>query len=234
MDKILIFDIWADYAHIKKMFTTMSPLSFPFPSRTVIQGIIGAIMGIGKELNPETFIGEDISIGLRLLSPIKKVVIPHNNLKVVFKIHFSRYKDHKPQNVEFIKDPKYRIYFTCKDRTIYEKLKINLENHTSVYTISLGVSQTLANYEYVGELECVKKSSVNNFCLVNSVCGKDSVLDIEFSDLKIFTVILPNRMKNDREVIEYKEFLYESEGKSMKIKTNNYYEVSNGENIIFL
>ncbi|MDD4526520.1 MAG: type I-B CRISPR-associated protein Cas5b [Candidatus Margulisbacteria bacterium] len=234
MNNILIFDIWADYAHIKKIFTTMSPLSFPFPGRTAIQGIIGAIIGVDKSLNPEKFIDEDVLIGLSLLSSIKKVVIPHNNLKVTSKIHFSHYEDHKPQNVEFIKDPKYRIYFACKDKNVYEELKVKLESHTSVYTISLGISQTLANYEYIGEYGCLQKTSTNEFCLINSVCDKSSVLDIEFGELKIFTVILPNRMKNDREVIEYKEFIYESDGNPIKIKTNKYYEVSNGENIIFL
>ncbi|OGI12330.1 MAG: type I-B CRISPR-associated protein Cas5 [Candidatus Margulisbacteria bacterium GWF2_35_9] len=235
MIKVLVFDIWADYAMVKKIFTTMSPLSFPFPGRTTLQGIIGAIIGIDKKENPENFIGEGIEIGLRILNPVKKVVIPHNNIKVTSKKHFSRFDEHKPQNIEFIKDPKYRIYFsTASEGNIYKMLKNNLINHHSIYTISIGISQTLANFDFVGEYNAEEKSAENEFVLLSTVCTKDNVKDIDFSSSKVFTVVLPNRMKNDREVTEYKEFIYEAEGGQLLIKTDKYYPLPNGENIVFL
>lgn len=234
VNKLLVFDVWSDYAHIKKVFTTMSPLSFPFPGRTALQGIIGAITGIDKKDNPEFFIGQNFYIGLRVLNPIKKVVIPHNNLKVTSKKHFIRYEDHKPQNIEFIKDPKYRIYFTCRDNVFYDKLKKYLVNHLSIYTPSIGIAQTLANFVFVGEFDFEKKIASNNYVQINSVCEKSVVSDIDFGASKIFTVVLPNRMKNDREVVEYKEFIYDADASILKIKIDSYYSVSNGDNIVFL
>ena len=233
-NKLLIFDLFAEFGQIKKVFTTMSPLSFPFLSRTALQGVLGAIIGIEKSINPERFISENTHIGLRILNPVKKLVIPHNNLKVISKTHFSRFEQHKPTNIEFLKDVKYRIYFTTEDSEVYQQLKTNLENHLSFYTITIGLSQCLANYKYIGEYKySIEKSK--EFIQIDSVCVKAFIENIDFGINKVFTVILPVRMKNDREVIEYTEYVYEADAKPLKMKINHsYLKVSNGENIVFL
>ena len=46
--KVLVFDIWADYGHFRKFYTTTSPLTFSFPAPSTIAGILGAIYGAGK------------------------------------------------------------------------------------------------------------------------------------------------------------------------------------------
>lgn len=51
MDKMLVFDVWGDYAHFRRFYTTTSPLSFPIPPRTALCGLIGAIIGLEKEGN---------------------------------------------------------------------------------------------------------------------------------------------------------------------------------------
>lgn len=48
--KVLAFDIWADYAHFRKFYTTTSPLTFSFPPPPTIAGILGAIYGTEKKL----------------------------------------------------------------------------------------------------------------------------------------------------------------------------------------
>ena len=52
-EKILCFELFGDYAQFRKFFTNMSPLSFSIPPRTVLSGIVGAILGIDKQVNPE-------------------------------------------------------------------------------------------------------------------------------------------------------------------------------------
>ena len=39
-EKLLAFDIWGDYAYFRRGYTTTSTVSFPFPSRTTISGLI--------------------------------------------------------------------------------------------------------------------------------------------------------------------------------------------------
>lgn len=233
-NKILVFDLFSDWGQVKKVFTTMSPLSFPFPSRTVLQGIIGAIIGIDKKINPETFIDENTNIAIRIINPIKKSVVPHNNIKVTSKSHFSRFDSHKPTNIEFLKDTKFRVYFTTENLDIYNKLKTQLENHCSVYTISIGLSQCLANFEYIGEFDYQIKKTSDKVC-INSAFRKNGVIEIDFDERKVFTVILPVRMKNDREVIDYQEYIYEADGKDISSKVDyDIIEVNNEERIVFL
>ncbi|MCB5262649.1 MAG: CRISPR-associated protein Cas5, partial [Candidatus Cloacimonetes bacterium] len=100
-DKILCFELFGDYAQFRKFFTNMSPLSFSIPPRTVLTGIIGAILGIDKLKNPETFSGQNSFIALRLMSPVKKTKIAHNYLKTSSLKQVYDFAEHKPTNVEF-------------------------------------------------------------------------------------------------------------------------------------
>ncbi len=229
---ILVFDIFADYAQFKKYFTNMSPLTFPLPSRTVISGIIGAIIGIDKGENPESFSKKKSFIALKINNSARKIKLPTNYLKTVSKTHFSKFKEHKPTNVEYLKNPSYRIYFYHKENGIYEKLKNNLEKHKSVYTLNLGISSCLANFSYIGEYKVQKKKSSS--VRISSVIPNDKIKNIIFEDkVVVQKCTLPNIMLNDREVTEYKEFLYEVNGNKVSVDIEKYYRINDlGENII--
>ena len=229
--KILGFDLFADYGQLKKYYTTMSPLSFSIPSGTVLRGILGAIIGIDKEENPEYFHGVKMALCLR--APVKKVVIPENLLKTVSKRHFSRYEQHKPTNIEFVKDARFRLYLQSDDEEIYRQLKQHLFAHTSVYTISLGISEALANFDSVEETQIAKTDSDSR--TIHSIIPVDQINnhDIDFGELELFTVQLPMKMKNDREVIEYREFLFERRGEAVTGSVSNLCELENGHHVLF-
>ena len=78
MSKVIVFDIWGNYAHFRKPYTTTSPLTYSIPSRTVLTGIIGAIMGIEKGKNNEILNYSNCNLSLKILNPIKKVLINQN------------------------------------------------------------------------------------------------------------------------------------------------------------
>lgn len=228
--KLLIFDIFADYGFVKKNYTTMSPLTFSILPRTVISGIIGAIVGNDKESNPEYFL-EGSFISQKVVNEIKKVCLPQNLLKTTSKKHFYNFEEHKPTNIELLKDLKYRIYFSHSDSAFYDKVKEFLSSHCSFYTVSIGSAQYLADYRYAGEYEAELVSD-DAFISIDSVVGKEAVKAINFDDCEIFTDLLPNRMKNSREVVEYREFLFDRRGEPLKVKLGDYYRVENGEQIV--
>ena len=72
MDKVLVFDIWGEYAHFRKYYTTTSPLSYSIPPRTAVTGFIGAILGLGKEKYLKHFTKKQAFIAVRLLNPVKR------------------------------------------------------------------------------------------------------------------------------------------------------------------
>jgi len=228
-EPVLVFDLYADYAQLKKYYTTMSPLSFSIPPGTVIRGILGALIGIDKNEAPEYF--HDVDLSLRLINPVKKVNIPENLLKTTSKKHFSRFENHKPTNIEFAKDVRYRIYLKSSETEIYEQIKNQLLNHSSVYTLSIGISESLANFDNVEET--LINGSIDELVPIHSIIPTDLISNVMFDDREIFTVILPMKMKNDREIIEYREFAYERSGKPIEAKVEQTVKLANSDHVVF-
>jgi len=229
-DKVLVFKLRGEYAQFRKFFTNMSPLSFSIPPRTALTGILGAIIGIPKEENPETYSLSDCFIGLKLLKEVKKMKIAINYLKTTSKSHFHSFEDHKPTNVEFLKDVEYRLYFAHNNRDIYERTKTMLENHSSYYTVSLGISGCLANIRYEGEYELVKTKAKDKI-LMDSIVPYEQIEEIEYDPkLNMQKVTIPCEMKNDREVTSYKAVLYEMKGKPIEVKLKESYFFVGGLN----
>ncbi len=218
-DKVLCFELFGDYAQFRKFFTNMSPLSFSIPPRTVLTGIIGAIIGIGKELNPETFTPENSFIALRLMSPVRKVRIAHNYIKTTSPTHVFDYPAHKPTNIEFLKNVRYRIFFACEDAHLYSRFKDLLQAHQSVYTVCLGISGCLANFEYLGEYG-LHSLLANQKIEMQTVLPMSAVQEL-FMDtpLKLQKIVIPISMTNDREVTKYDEVLFEMNGAPIPLKS---------------
>lgn len=231
--KVLCFELFGDYAQFRKFFTNMSPLSFSIPPKTVLMGIIGAMLGVDKAENPEYFTPQDSFLALRLINPVKKTRIAHNYLQVKSMKHFFDYKKHKPTNVEFLKDVRYRLYFSCQDEDKYQKLKSKLEQHHSHYTISLGISGCLANYEYLGEYE-LELMEPKTDTLLHSVIPTESIEELIMDEpLNLQKVVMPTFMNNNREVQSYDELLFEQNGKPISIKLkDDYYKVKTLNDVI--
>lgn len=232
-DKILCFELFGDYAQFRKFFTNMSPLSFSIPPRTVLTGIIGAILGIAKQENPETFSDHNSFIALRLMSPVKKTRIAHNYLKTTSLKQVFSFDNHKPTNIEFLRNVRYRIYFSCADADLYQKLKGLLEAHHSMYSICLGISACLANYEYLGEY-ILTPLPPNQKLWMNTVIPMPSIEELIIdSPLKLQKVVMPATMDNKREVTKYDEVLFELMGKPIHVIPNDAtYQVEGLQDII--
>ncbi len=235
LDKFLVFDIWSQYAHFKKPYTTTSPLTFSLPPRTVIAGILAAIAGIDKNEYIPYFTKElsDISVGIR--EPVKKVRIAENLINT--KASMTKIINRTQIRIEFLKDPKYRIYFSHSCGEVYNNIKSMLENHTSFYTTSLGLSENLANYEYIGEFEASEKESEEQV-FISSVIPLDVLKKnklIIADEAEYFTENIPIEMTGQRRTIQFREVLFERNAKKIKASISNYVELKGlDENIIVL
>lgn len=232
MSKLLIFDIWGNYGHFRKPYTTTSPLTYSIPPRTALTGIIGAILGIEKEKNNRDLNYNNCNMSLKILNPIKKVVIGQNliNTKEAKMMARMPKKGGRTQiRFEKLKDIKYRIYIEIFDSKNYDLLKKNLENHISKYTISLGLTEDLANFEYIGEYEYEQK---NGDVDLDSVVNMENLTpeNIIFEENKeYFADTYPLEMKKDREVTEFGEILIERKSKKIRLRNVKYIEIKNKE-----
>ncbi|MBM7624058.1 type I-B CRISPR-associated protein Cas5b [Sporohalobacter salinus] len=240
MDKLLLFDIWADYAHFKKYYTTTSPLTFAIPPKTTLYGIVGAILGLDKEEYLDYFQDGKCNIGIEIKNPIKKTRINLNLINTKSAKLMSRIDNRTQIKTEYLKDVRYRVYFQHQDDEIYNKLKKYLFEHKSVYSISLGLSENLANFEFIGEYEVAEIDNNEDWIDVASVLRVDSDYlskgDIDFSqgDREYYSDKVALEMKPDREVTDYGQIIFEGNGKSIRAKPKKYYELETGDKCLLL
>lgn len=240
--KVLAFDIWGDFGHFRKFYTTTSPLTFSFPPPPTIAGMLGAIYGMDKNINEylREFGSSRCKIALQILNPVKKVRMGLNLLETKgtnFKLPMSD-KNLAPRTqirTEFLKDPRFRIYVSHEDDKVFDSLSKSLKMHRSVYTVSLGLSELLANFEYVGvyHAEIITSGEVTE--LSTPVMADNLIedgLEIEIGK-KYFKEKIPVMMNQDRIVEKYDDVIFEPDGKIIKARVKTYYRLENSENIAF-
>lgn len=241
--KVLKFEISGEYAHFRKPYTTVSPLTFLIPTRPVIAGIIGAILGRPKNdvicQNTDSY----IAIGLQENQSIKKIRIGLNLTKVPSEfdcengyVNLSDIKNKiNLKRYECLKDVKYNIYFHHKE-DILNEFKTCLKNHTCYYTPYLGISEFIANFEYLGEFDANKIQNSQPI-KINSVAHKKYLDENSinfYQDAEYIVQRMPNRLDENRIVQDYAEVIFERKGLPLIATATEYWKLSNGENIIFL
>lgn len=228
MDKVLVFDIWGDYAHFRKIETTTSPLTYSFPTRTALSGLIAAMIGLKKDSYYSIFDMQNAWLAVGITSPIKKTRININLIKTDdgFYLWDINGTPRSPTPFEFIKDPHYRIYCWLKDFNHYSVLKKFLENHMCIYTPYFGISELIADFKFIGE-ESVSYLDVNGKVDINSVIRKDKA-KVEVEIGKRYAVEnIPLVMDENRRVLKYEQVLFETTGKSMRINSGQFYKIGN-------
>ena len=126
-DRVLVFDIWSDFAHFRRFETTTSPLTYPFPTGTTIAGLLAAIAGLQRDSYYSLFSRDNVEFSVRILNPVKKIVVPISIVKTDEPNWFFLWKlkdPRAPTPYEFVKEPKYRIYVRFKNsalKKLYEK-----------------------------------------------------------------------------------------------------------------
>ena len=237
MSKIIIFDIWGDYAHFKKPYTTTSPLTYSIPSRTALTGIIGAIMGIRKDKNNEDLNYSKCNLSIRIMNPIKKTIINQNliNTKTAEKMSRMKSKGGRTQiRIENLKDVKYRIYVEIFSEKEHNDLLSRLKNHSPVFTPSLGISENLANFSFIEEVEYKKEMGDIKLHSVLNI-EKIQPQNVIFEEGKEYFVDTYSlEMQEDREVLKYGEILIERKGQEIAVRNIEYIALSNGEKIMWV
>lgn len=241
--RILVFDIWGDYAHFRKYFTTSSPLTFSFPPLPTSAGILGAIYGTEKATNEylRVFGADRCKIAVRILSTIKKVRMGINLLETRgrnLKLPMSdkNYAPHTQIRTEFVKQPAYRMYVSHQDNDVFDRLITYISEHKAVYTVALGLSELLADFKFIGVYGAELVTDGDFIELSTPIIASNLIANnvaIE-PDKKYFKEKMPLVMNSERIVEAYEDIIFEPDGHRITAQIKSYCKLENGENIAFL
>ena len=221
----LVFDVWGDVGFFRKYFSTSSPLTFPFPPKTTIIGMIAAILGREKDSYYEEFNEENTNIALILKSSINKSKFNTNLLDTK-----SPPNDYYTQvGFEILKKPAFRIIFHHHDANLMNELEKLLEQHKTTYTLTLGLANCLSNFRFV----CKSKVHKQNTEEIDSVIPVYNIEKImEYG--QYFKVKMPTTFNKDRVARGYREYLFERDCNPIKVKTDGFLIENTGERISFM
>lgn len=247
--KILVFDMGGEYGHFRKFNTTSSPLTYPIPTRPATVGILGAILGIEREIAPgnfpdgmpsvhEVFAKENASVAIQLLHPIKKVNMAFNLLDTG-KSGSSFFNISNRTQIEFelLKDPKFRVFVHLQDDALHTKLAQSLQKRHHHFTPYLGLSQFTATIDWVEEIRGEPKSNANNdYIPIHSVVNTTLLhqeAPLQFGEIKVSSETMPIILNNNRIVQEYGQILIEHHGRPMPVAASSYVNTKYG-NLFYL
>ncbi len=237
MIPIVAFDIWGDYAHFRKYYTTTSPLTFSFPPRTALLGIIGAICGLKKESYLAALAHESAGIAVSLIHPVAKVRIAENliNTKIApLMARIPSQSGHIQVRFEFLKNPRYRVHVSLKDAALQSTLTEMLTAHKCVYTPYLGISELIANFRFVGEYEGVAIRP-DDYLSIRSAVNSDVIGDLSIEEGKeYFSEVVPCDMADDRVVTRFSKIVYERTAQPIRAMVTECLDIGTGEYIAFL
>jgi len=262
INELIIFDISGPFAHFKTFYTNSSSLSYSFPPRTSIIGLIAAICGYERDSYYEEMNIDNYKITLSIKTPLKKSMYVMNYLYTKSKNDLNGSAGHTQIPLEVVlpsdireKNLKYRIYFAKKDsgqQVIFNKFKEYLLSKKIAYPPYLGISEFIGKIEFIDLINKnnIKKITNNEHVQeINSVANlkyiKEKSLIFKPDKNKVLNYLkekTPLDFSNERFVKNFGYFIFEKNGNNLLlIPTENCYSIiykdfnkEISENIIFM
>ena len=153
---LLIFDLIGSSAHFRKFYTNSSSLSYAFPTRTVITGLLAGLLGEPRDSYYETFSLEKCQIALSIRTPARKLIQTVNYVQTRTASEFTGSAGGTQIPLELIlplpkqHELRYRIYLTHKDKQLLQNISSTVNDPT--YPPYLGLTECPGYTELVAQL----------------------------------------------------------------------------------
>lgn len=237
--KFLIFDISSEYGFFGKYNSTTSPITYPFPPRTAVIGMIGAVLGFNRFEYVEKLSKNNALVAVQLINNIKKQNMGFNLINT--KESFSKIKNRTQIGFELLKNPKFRIFIHIFNEEYFTDLVKKIESGKTHYTPYMGLTQFTAKTEFVDLAESRLFENNQNVKIISTIplnkCNVENPLNFDYSSKYILSS-MPAEMQVDNQMErickEYYEVIVESEGKEIEANVKEYYEIGKLGKIVCL
>lgn len=248
--RILIFDLIGQMAHFRKFYTNSSSLSYTFPPRTVITGLIAGIIGRTRDSYYEEMNSQNCKTALSIKNPLRKIMQCVNYVRTKTKGELNACEGRTQIPLEIILPDlnsqeeliRYRVYFTHKNEQLMEEVKKALLNKEYVYPPYLGISEFIAETEFIADTkaEQLTETHLLTVCVINSDYLEKGGLDFKFENkvLQYIKERMPLEFASRREIKAKANFIYEKNAQTIKVKLGKpFYQVEYSglkENVCFM
>ena len=236
---VLTFDISADFGHFRKFYSTSSPLTYSIIPPTSFYGIIGAVIGLEKEGNKylQYINHETTKIAIQPINPVKKIRLGLNHINTKGNVWIPKHRREGARTqirTEFLRFPRFRCYVHLYNEELFQQLVHNVKEHKNVYTVSMGLSECIANIEFVS-LETFKNKTDEGAVEIVTAIPDRLLQSLEIEAGKeYFKERLPIEINCERIISHYDEVLFEATGQPITASVTTYWTNEQGKNIVFL
>ncbi len=245
----------AKYGHFRKPYSNVSSLTYPFPPRPAIAGLMGAVMGIKKDDVPEMFDENNMKAGVEIENRIKTVTHVTNfrqyssgdisySVKPQTKAKLSKPLKNVPKSnkatqipMELLRNPSYILYINLTNEKKMEELKTRIAHKRFVYTPCMGLSEFLAELELLPDWRTANLMDPGEN-EISTVITKDdcSLLFNKIRSEKNYNIqelSVPHLGNKDRR-FTYKKYIFNLMSSPLPVNMNGKMYQINDKNITFL
>lgn len=237
--KVVVFDIKGRFAHFRKFYTNSSALTYGVPPRTTLSGIVAAILGYERDEYYQLMDSNNLYITSRKLHSTSKIIQTLNYIKATSMTDIMIPNQHTQVPFEILTGENgvaFRVYLHHKDQEILNEIENRLKNQNYAYPPSLGTVNFHSSINYVGTIAS-KEVDCNGYISISTPIRTDYLKDIKIASYS--GRLIKERMvvdfDNNRIAKKVASYIYDDDGNTIDaIVDNRVYQLSNGENIVFM
>jgi CRISPR-associated protein Cas5h len=230
--RLTVFEVSGFFAIFRKHHTTTSTLSYSFPPRTTVLGLLAAILGYERDSYYSIFSPELCRVAVQVKSPVRHMTNTVNYLMTDGKtpnIKMLRgLKGRMPVHVDVLLSGQnapsqlsYRIFFNHNNENIQNELTERLAQGKFAYPPYLGTANNLADIRYIGlaEAEVYKPEGEIE---ISTVLRSSALVMLNYlgGTRILIEELVPTSFDEDRRPGKTETYIYEAEGKAFKAMVN--------------
>jgi len=232
--ELINFRLSGRFAHFLRAEASASALSYPIPPRTVILGILGAVLGLSKD-EPQIIIEPaDIALSGKLPKThwhrAKFRKDPPAQLPRFIRKTQKLERNTTPEKAtlilqEWLFEPNYTVWVSIPEPH-HTDLKDRLIKRQWYFSPSLGLSEMIADIEYLGTNDCMllPKGTYDVQSVFQQGVGVLEMEKIFEKELVIHSLQMPRSVTADR-VFSHSSYFVERDGRAVPVETAQAYKV---------
>lgn len=219
--RTLVFDIGGEYGLFKKPYSPMSPVSYPLPPPPAVLGMLGALLGIGKDDYHRRLGWDRVRVAVAPRAPLRTFRAALNLLQTkdgtdgYFRPRAGQ-NTHTQVPCVFLREPRFRVLVGGLDSLLADELAESLRDGYSRYTVTLGLANCPADLTWVGEWE-IEALAAGEYTVDTAVPLIDGVCVHYEEGRRYQRLRLPAVMDTSRVVRRYQEIVLAEDGRPIRV-----------------